>query len=70
MTRAFIFMLFLSACTAFPKVDAVTHLNLATPSLLPLDEILAQTGQPRAGSNPLAARTAALQARANSLRAQ
>ena len=71
MIRVSVLCLGLAACAAFPEVDAVASKSTGpAPVLLPMDELLAQTGQPRAeaAGNNLAARAAALRARAASLR--
>ena len=73
MTRALILCLTLSACASFPGVDAAASKATGpAPALLPMDELLAQTGQPRAetAGNSLTARAAALRARAAALRRQ
>lgn len=66
MTRALCLFLLCSACAPFPLQDSAPS-GLKTPPLLPNDQI----AQPAAAiiDDPLAARTAALQTRANALRA-
>ena len=72
MKFALILTLCLTACTTFPKVDAAApRANTPAPTLLPTEDLLAQTGAigaERAGQT-LAARAAALRARAARLRA-
>ena len=66
MTRALCLALLLAACAPFPGGPAKP--GLATPPLLPNDQITAPPAP--LTEDPLAARTAALQARASALRAQ
>jgi hypothetical protein len=67
MTRAALLCLILSACGQFPALDAAYDPNAVTPPLLPTDELTAAL--PKIDpADPLAARTAALQARAAALR--
>ena len=71
MTRALILCLTLAACASFPEVEAAASKATGpAPALLPMDQLLAQTGQPKAeaAGNGLTARAAALRARAAALR--
>ncbi len=71
MIRALILCLTLAACTPFPEVDMVAGRSTGpAAALLPMDDLLAQTGQPRAqaAGNALTARAAALRSRATALR--
>ena len=71
MIRILALCLTLSACASFPQVDAVASKATGpAPALLPMDELLAQTGQARAeaAGATLTARAAALRARAAALR--
>jgi len=69
MKRALALFLALAACAQFPEVDAGARSNLPTPSLLPTDQLIAGTDQ-TSPADPLAGQVAALQARADALRAQ
>ena len=63
--------LVLAACATFPQVDAVARVSVGpAPALVPMDDLLAQTGQPRAeaAGNNLTQRAQALRARAAALR--
>ena len=72
MTRAFFpclaLCLTLSGCATFPEVNASFDPNAPAPKLLPTAELpaIAQIS----GADPLAARAAALRARADALRAR
>ena len=71
MKHALIAFLCLSACTTFPKVDAMTpQTNAPPPALLPTEDLLLQTGAIGAegAGQTLGARAAALRARAAKLR--
>ena len=73
MTRALILCLSLAACATFPEVDAAANKSVGpAPALWPMDDLLAQAGQPRAeaAGSSLIARAAALRARAAALRNQ
>jgi hypothetical protein len=67
MTRAALLCLMLAACTRFPALDAVYDPKGVTPPLLPTDQLTAAVPKINA-TDPLAARTAALQSRAAALR--
>jgi hypothetical protein len=67
MTRAALLCLILTACAQFPALDAYYDPSAVTPPLLPTDQLTAAVPRITAG-DPLAARTAALQARASALR--
>lgn len=69
MTRALPLLMLLAACTQFPQVDAASKSIAPAPALLPMDELIAQVDQ-TAALDPLAARIAALRARADALRNQ
>lgn len=70
MPRALLLVILLAACAAPPEVETVAPVTgLATPPLLPTTE-LAGLAPAAAPADPLAARTAALRARADTLRAQ
>ena len=71
MKNAVLLFVILSACTSLAKVDAVSpRTTTPTPALLPTDELLAQTGAigAQGAGQTLAARAAALRARAAALR--
>ena len=71
MKHALIAFLCLSACTPFPKVDAMMpQTNAPPPELLPTEDLLLQTGAIGAegAGQTLNARAAALRARAAKLR--
>ena len=73
MKHAFLLLLLLSACTAFPVVDAVVpNANSPPPVLLPTEDLLMQTGAIGAqnAGQTLAAQARALRARAAALRNQ
>ena len=71
MFRTLLLCLTLTACATFPQVDAAASKAIGpAPALLPMDDLLAQTGQTgaEAAGNSLAASAAALRARAAALR--
>ena len=71
MKYAVILCLSLTACSSFPQLDAATpRANIPTPTLLPTEDLLAQTAAIGAEGvgRTLAARAAALRARAAALR--
>jgi hypothetical protein len=71
MTRAICLCLCLAACTTFPEVDAAASKTaLKTPGLLTGSQLAAATAVSPAPDDPLAGRTAALNARADALRNQ
>ena len=60
----------LAACATFPEIDAMGAETGPPPQLLPLDDLLAQAGQPGPDPAPdLAARAARLKARAAAIAA-
>ncbi len=60
----------LTACAPFPQVGAPGPDSVAPPPLLPIDALIAQAGVPAPDPGPsLAARAAALKARAAALAA-
>jgi hypothetical protein len=69
MMRAALLCLLLSACATFPQVDAASRNDGPTPSLLPWDDLQPPPSH-AANADLLAARQAALRARAAALRSQ
>jgi hypothetical protein len=60
----------IAACAPFPELDAVDPNTGPPPRLLPIDDILAQTGDTTADPGPaLAGRAARLKARAAAITA-
>ena len=71
MTRALCLCLLLAGCTTFPEVEAAASKTaLKSPGLLTGDQLAAATVTTPLTGDPPAARTNALNARANALRAQ